>query len=379
MAVKKKGARKKPGKKPKKMPAVRTAKTVKKDLRSLRKGLRKEAVITQRVKRKTAAHDKELDLLRKELEALKKKKKKSVLSEYNRFMRAQIMGGLTFKQAVRLWNKGKKDAAKKNRRRTSYNIFISMQLKQGKTMRQAIRAWNLLKNPPKRRRRKPARKVIARVVRRVAPKRKPKRKMAARRKPKRKRPARRKPVRKPKGKRAVRRASRRRPRRKLRRTVFRRTVRRFAEPQKQAAPSGARVFNKLREVTVEKPVIVTKEVFPEEKLREIVSGVLGKPGQGGEKSFGVLKKLVSKETVSKGGISAGFSNEEIVLELLDIYFTEVIRHGMRRRLTLDEMINAYFYALLRVERKGIELKEIEKIIAKGVIRKENFRGEKASL
>jgi hypothetical protein len=369
MAVKKKGARKKPGKKPKKMPAVRTAKTVKKDLRSLRKGLRKEAVITQRVKRKTAAHDKELDLLRKELEALKKKKKKSVLSEYNRFMRAQIMGGLTFKQAVRLWNKGKKDAAKKNRRRTSYNIFISMQLKQGKTMRQAIRAWNLLKNPPKRRRRKPARKVIARVVRRVAPKRKPKRK----------KPARRKPVRKPKGKRAVRRASRRRPRRKLRRTVFRRTVRRFAEPQKQAALSGARVFNKLREVTVEKPVIVTKEVFPEERAREIVSGVLGRPRHGVEARSDVLKKLVSKETVSKGGISAGFSNEEIVLELLDIYFTEVIRHGMRRRLTLDEMINAYFYALLRVERKGIELKEIEKIIAKGVIRKENFRGEKASL
>jgi len=348
MAVKKKLARKNPGKKPKKAPAVRTAKTVKKDLRSLRKGLRKEAVITQRVRKKTAAHDRELDLLRKELEALKKRKKKSVLSGYNRFMRSQIMSGLTFKQAVRLWNRMKKDAAKKNRRRTSYNVFISMQLKQGKTMKQAIRAWNLLKNPPKRRRRKPVKRVIVRVVRRVAPKRKQKRK---------------KPV-------------RRKPRRKRSRTVFTRTVRRFAAPQQLAAPSGTSVFRDSREVTVEKPVIVTKEVFPEEKLREIVRGAMGRP-RPSERSVDVLNRLVSKETVSMGAVSGGFSKEETVLELLGVYFTEVIRHGAKRRFTLDEIINAYFYALLRVERKGIELKEIEKIITKGVIRKGNFRGEKA--
>ncbi|MCX6798656.1 MAG: hypothetical protein NTW59_00995 [Candidatus Diapherotrites archaeon] len=384
MAVKKKNARKKP--------VVRTAKTVKKDIRSLKKGLKKEVALAQRVNRKTAAHGRELELLKKEIEMLAKKRKKVSLSDYNRFMRAQIMRGLTFKQSVRLWNKGKREAAEKNKKRTSYNVFISMQLKQGKTMKQAIRAWNRLKNPPKRRRRvKKAPKVIIKrkiIIRRIpAKKRKVKRaakKVRAKRKAARRRPVRRKQRRKRRvmRRRVVRRRRlvRRKPRRKRvrrkrtvrRRVVSRRLVRSAASQQPVVVQPQATSRSVFESRFVEKPVIVEKEVFPG-GLAALVEEVQKGKTAAGRKA---LKKVFSERVVSESAGVRGFGDEELVLNLLDIYFTEVIRHGLKRSLTLDEIINAYFYALLRVERKGIELQEIEKIINKGVIRKENFRSDK---
>jgi len=277
--------KKKPARKPaKKAIAKKTvskkarpvAKAVKKDLSKLKKGLRKEITLTKKVGKKATRHDKELVLLRKELEKLKGKKKSGTVSTYNIFMRQQIKKGLTFKQAAKAWNKRKKELAKKNKKRTAYNIFISMQLKQGRTMKQAIAAWNKLKRPARNPRKRPARNP-------------------------RKRPARK-----------------------------------------------SRPLTRVKRLTVEKPVFVTKHIFPGEKIEQIVENA--------------LRKFKGQETLRNvaAAISASgpASDEELALEMLEIYFSDVARSGFKRKLSLDEVINSYFYALLRVQRKSVELGKV---------------------
>jgi len=52
------------------------------------------------------------------------------------------------------------------------------------------------------------------------------------------------------------------------------------------------------------------------------------------------------------------SNEEVAARLVKIYFKEIARLGYKRRLTLDETINAYYYVLLKL---GGKEKELEKV------------------
>jgi len=51
------------------------------------------------------------------------------------------------------------------------------------------------------------------------------------------------------------------------------------------------------------------------------------------------------------------SNEKIAASLVKIYFKEIARLGYKRRLTLDETINAYYYALSRLQNKAAELEK----------------------
>lgn len=279
-------------------------KKIKKDIKSLRRGLKKEASLSKKVSKRTSKNTFELELLKRELENLKKRKKRAGLSEYNKFMRTQIRKGLSFKQAARLWNARKKNLAKKNRKRSGYNIFISIQLRQGKTMKQAIRAWNRLKNPPKKKRRKAKRIVVAR-------------KAAVARKAKR---------------------SRARPKRKPK-----------ARPK--------------RRVVVRRKKAVSRSIVSERLLSQLIASAVNKAGSDAEKRSNYLKEFVSKKTVTAGPAKAE-SDEDLALRLLKVYFMEVARHGLKRSLSLDEVIDAYFYSLKRVERKDIELKEICKAIKK---------------
>jgi hypothetical protein len=54
------------------------------------------------------------------------------------------------------------------------------------------------------------------------------------------------------------------------------------------------------------------------------------------------------------------SNEEIAAKVVQIYFKEIARLGYKRRLTLDETINAYYYALSRLQNKAAELEKARK-------------------
>jgi len=79
--------------------------SVKKDIKRLKKAAKK-------VNKKTIRHDRQLELLRQEIEKLKAKKKKKGLTAYNLFMKHQINLGFTFNQAVNHWNVKKKKETK---------------------------------------------------------------------------------------------------------------------------------------------------------------------------------------------------------------------------------------------------------------------------
>ena len=45
---------------------------------------------------------------------------------------------------------------------------------------------------------------------------------------------------------------------------------------------------------------------------------------------------------------AGLSNEEIAARIVGVYFKEVARLGLKRSLSLDETMNAYYYVLSKL-------------------------------
>lgn len=51
------------------------------------------------------------------------------------------------------------------------------------------------------------------------------------------------------------------------------------------------------------------------------------------------------------------SDEEIAARIVGIYFTEIARLGFKRGLSLDEVINAYYYTLSKLEDKEVLLKD----------------------
>ncbi|HLC45426.1 MAG TPA: hypothetical protein VJI67_00975 [archaeon] len=54
--------------------------------------------------------------------------------------------------------------------------------------------------------------------------------------------------------------------------------------------------------------------------------------------------------------------EEIAFKLVELYLEEAARTGFKRNLEFDDVINAYFYALGRLNRQSQELAEIAEVI-----------------
>ena len=184
-------------------------------------------------------------------------------------------------------------------------------------------AWNRLKNPPKKRK-KPAKKVVA-VRARAKALKKP-----VKRKPVRKKPVRKKPVRK--------------------RVVKRKAVKKRL------------VKKRVLRSIISRPRPIVRRSFPEGRLAGIVEAAVKRARFEEAKHARVLKETVSRKTVS-GSVSM-LGDEELALKMLDVYFSEVARHGLKRKLTLDKVVNAYFYALMRVQRKDTELGAIKEMIGR---------------
>ncbi len=55
---------------------------------------------------------------------------------------------------------------------------------------------------------------------------------------------------------------------------------------------------------------------------------------------------------------SGITEEAQAFELVKLYLGDVAQHGLKRQLDLDQVINAYFYALGRICRKEIEIREV---------------------
>jgi len=56
--------------------------------------------------------------------------------------------------------------------------------------------------------------------------------------------------------------------------------------------------------------------------------------------------------------SNGPTDEMQAFELVKLYLGDVAQHGLKRQLDLDQVINAYFYALGRIRRKETEISEV---------------------
>jgi len=60
-------------------------------------------------------------------------------------------------------------------------------------------------------------------------------------------------------------------------------------------------------------------------------------------------------------------DEEIALRIVKLYFEEIARIGLKRNLTLDSILNAYFYALHKLHNKDKEIKRISDMIAEELV------------
>ncbi len=264
------------------------SKTVDKKISASRKVMRKEL---KRVKKKSVAQGSEIAKLRIEVEKLKKKKAKSGhISEYNFFIKKQILSGLTFTQAARQWGKYKALQNKNKRRPSAYNQFIGSQMRLGKTFLQAVALWKLAK-AGKLGKKGSTKTITKTVVRRIKSK----------------------------------------PTIKYR-TKTKTVVRRIK--------SKPRPLQRTRKVT------------------RIVRA--GSPGFNASE----FKRVIESSSISKSDLRNAMNpdDEEIAFKMVETYFKEIARLGFKRQLSLDEIINAYFYALARVKRKGIEEVEVMRAV-----------------
>lgn len=97
-------------------------------------------------------------------------------------------------------------------------------------------------------------------------------------------------------------------------------------------------------------------------LDNIAANILAQQSDRPFHDNGALGLLVEKfgQSGSFGKVSA--SDEEVALSLAGLYFKEVARLGFKRSLEIDDVINAFYYALARIKRKDVESKEVMEVI-----------------
>ncbi|MDD3083826.1 MAG: hypothetical protein PHP82_02275 [Candidatus ainarchaeum sp.] len=105
--------------------------------------------------------------------------------------------------------------------------------------------------------------------------------------------------------------------------------------------------------------IVRKNVVDYNKIKELFSSIIS------NNSF----KNTKTEQISIKDIKSVVEadNEEIAFKLVQTYFIEIARFGFKKQLTLDEIIDAYIYALVRVKGKeGSEFEIAQKVKESGM-------------
>jgi len=298
------------------------AKTVDKKVRAAKKVLNKEL---KKQKVKSNKQSVEIAKLKLEMEKLMKKKvQRGHVSEYNFFIRKQILSGLTFSQAAKQWSKYKRLQEVDKRRPSAYNQFIGSQMRLGKTWTQAVALWKLAKAG------KLGKKGSTRTVTR---------------------------------------------------TVFKtRTITSKPKIKYRTRTITSKPTIKYRTRTItSKPKIryrtKTRTIFRNVKAkpvrRTVTRIVSANSGFNATELKSVLESSVSSHSLSKTDLKEAFSAdaEEIAFKIIQTYFMEIARLGFKRQLTLDEIINAYFYALARVKRSGIEMSEVEAAVKESGMKK----------
>ena len=334
---------------------VTVSKTVKKQIATNKKK-------TAKALKHNTKQDSEISKLQEEVAKLQgkgKKTKKKVnskrISEYNLFIRKQIKAGFSFVKAVKEWNRYQALMAKDKRRPSAYNQFIGSQMRLGKTFLQSVALWKLAKAG------KLGRKGTTRTVEKIKYKT---------------RTIKSKPtiiVKKVRSKPTV-----------VEKIKYKtRTVKVPSEPtvvtkikyrtkevpskpkvitkikyRTKEVPSTPKVITKIKYRTKEvpsKPKVITKIKYrtktvkvPVESKSKVVRQTIDYA-----KLRDVLAGTKTKtETISKTDIKTAMAadDEEIAFRIVQTYFKEIARFGFKKRLTLDEILDAYVYALARVKR-----------------------------
>lgn len=305
-------------------------KEVRKQVSSMKKIVKKE-------QKRNIHQAAEIAKLRAEMDKLKKKKAKGGhISEYNFFVKKQILSGLTFSQAAKQWNKYKALQNKNKRRPSAYNQFIGSQMRLGKTFMQAVKLWKLAKSG-KLGRKGTTRTVTNTVIRRI--KSKPKIKYRTR-------------------------TITSKPKIKYRtRTIT-------SKPKIRYRTKTKTVVKRIRS----KPKVVTKIRYRSKKapvVRKVTRTVRSVPSFDAAALRELVASTVSSSSISKKEMHDAFSadDEEIAFKIVQTYFKEIARFGFKKQLTLDEIINAYLYSLARVKREDTELSEVAQAVKKAGIRK----------
>ena len=314
-------------------------KTVDKKVRAVKKVMNKEInkakKQVKKEKAKNVLQDTEIAKLKADLEKLKKKKKfkTSHVSEYNIFIRKQIRSGLTFLQAVKQWNRYKSLESKNKRRPSAYNQFIGSQMRLGKTWTQSVALWKLAKSG-KLGKKGSTKTITKTVVRTRTIKSKPKIKYRTKT-----------VMSKPK--------------------IKYRTKTVMSKPKIRYRTKT--VIKKIRS----KPKVVVKQVKSRPIRRTITRTVSTAPQFDSAMFKQMIESSTASHSISKTDLKEAFGPdaEEIAFKIVQTYFIEVARLGFKRQLTLDEIINAYFYALARVKRQNIEMCEVEQAVKESGMKK----------
>jgi flagellin-like hook-associated protein FlgL len=302
------------------------AKTVDKKIKVVKKEITKNKKEMKQNKsvqsKKNAKHDSDIEMLKAEIEKLKKKKvARGHVSEYNIFIRKQIKSGMTFIKAAKQWSKYKSLIEKDKRRPSAYNQFIGSQMRLGKTWTQSVALWKLAKAG------KLGKKGSTRIV--------------------------------------------------TKNVFHTRTIKSKPTIKYRTRTITSKPTIKYRTRTIVKKVVskptikyrtrtIVKNIRSKPVNRTVTRIVRSAPQLNVSELTKAFESSVSSHSISKSDLKEAFSpdSEEIAFKMIQTYFIEIARQGFKRQLTLDEIINAYFYALARVKRKSMEVGEYDKLVRK---------------
>jgi len=330
-AVKKKAVRKAVKKTATKRPTVKVVKKTVVKKTAVSKTVKKQMASTKKSATKANAknvkQDVEIAKLKEEVAKLQGKGKKAKgkkkvnskrISEYNLFIRKQIKSGYTFTRAVREWNKYQALMSKDKRRPSAYNQFIGSQMRLGKTFQQAVALWKLAKAGTLGKKGK-TRTITKTKYKTRTVKSKPEIKYRTRTK-----------------------------------TVEAKPKIVYRTKKVEAKPTIVYRTRKVNVPVQSKTKIVQKEID------------YAKLGQLMARAVSSTKTSISKTDI-KEVVEA--DEEEVAFKIVQTYFKEIARFGFKKRLTLDEIINAYLYSLARVKREEYKHVAVAEAVRKSGMRK----------
>ncbi len=384
---------------------VAPAKRLGKQVKTIRSNLKKEVKRNNKqssriakVSKKTATLDAELDKLRKDMQKLSQRKTpKKQLNEYNLFMRRQLNEGKTFAQSVKLWKRLKaveagkmptktktrtitktvvrkvsdpkqkaelsrlqKELDKLSKRKASkkqlneYNLFMRRQLNEGKTFAQAVKIWKQVKRveegklPTKTKTRTVTKTVVKRLKAKPVVKYRTRVKQIVKEKPVIKYQTKIEKVTDPELERSINEKETQLARLESEKERLRMQADSELESlrhKNQMDIASLRQKFDL-ELLAERQKLDAERRDLEKRMSEETTRLKG--------DLALAQQVAQSPEVRLARISHGTASaspEQVAHYVLRVFFGEITHVGFKRRLSLDDVLNAYFYSLAQVSQR----------------------------